>query len=127
MGRPPRLVIVFGTVGTCGVVPTVADVLPDVAAGSSEDPEHEQTSCSPFLMVALGQRDENARGQASYVIPARDLGERLVNSRSEAGDNSVHEHVYLLPSGHREVPILEVWSRLDRWRKLIMPQVIAWR
>ena len=53
------------------------------------------------------------------MIPARDLGERLVNSRSEAGDSSVHEHVGLLPSGHREVPMFEVWSRHDRWCKLI--------
>lgn len=53
------------------------------------------------------------------MIPAREADERLVNSRGEAGDISVHEHVGLLPSGHRDVPMLQVWSHLDGGRKLI--------
>ena len=56
---------------------------------------------------------------ALVVIPAREADERLVNSRGEAGDINVHEHVGLLPSGHREVPMFEVWSHPDGGRKLI--------
>ena len=42
-----------------------------------------------------------------------------MNSRGEAGDSSAHEHVGLLPFGHREALLFEVWSFLDRGRKLI--------